>query len=312
MELGRDGAKIVINFSQLSDGELAVATTEIAEANAARRVDLSVPTGSVAVEGATADVATDIPATPEVLPTPVTPESLLERVDVAHKGYMDFITQLNTRLEAEGKQSLAVVTAETLAEELEVWATQEKVAYINKTLEADPTLTYTVTATPNERVSGQEISDSSRQFGDNQPYKTDVWSDILTKFTNEEVSGINVRKDNAYMLSVRFSKPTLTSGNRNTQNRAIAKMQKDNPFLRATIPLEDEVYVRTLRAEADGPLVGDGVFDATITRFPQMDPKPKRIGDWTGVPYAYVYDDGRRYVGRSSAIGDDSVAVVVG
>ena len=309
MELERNGAKIEINFGQLSDAELAAATSEIAEANALRRVDVSVPAGSVAVEG-----AVDAVAMPEAIPTPVTPESLFERVDTAHKGYTDFVTQLNARREAQGtkgKESLRVATAEKLAKELEVWATKERVEYVNKVLEADPNLTYTVTATPNDRVSGQEVRESGVQFGDNQPYKTDVWSDILTEYTDEEVSGTNVRNDNAYMISVRFSKPTLTSGDRATQNRAIAKMQKDNPFVRPTTPLEDEVYARTLRAQAGGSLSGEGVFEATITRFPQMD--PKRIGgDFQYVPGACVGGNGGRIVGASYVDDVDFVAVVVG
>lgn len=305
------GASVANGVLSSPDAVASVLTDqELLDAVQARTLVLSPVLGSIASEGAITDVTTNVA---ETLPTTVTQESLLERVDMAHKGYVDFVTQLNVRREAlgtKGRESLRVGTAEKLAEELEVWATPERIEYINKVLEVDPTLTYTVTATPNDCVSGQEVIDSNRLFGDNHPYTTNVWSNILTRYTDEEVSGTSVRNGNDYTLSVRFSKPTLSSGDRDAQNHAIAKMQKDSPFLRPTTPLEDEVYVRTLRAEAGGSLKGEGAFDATITRFPQMD--SRRIGVLRGVPCSCVTDDGLRVVGDSYVDIDGYVAVVVG
>jgi hypothetical protein len=286
---------------------------ELLDAVQARNLVLSPVLGSIASEGAVVDVGTN---DAETLPTTVTPESLLERVNTAHEGYVDFVTQLNARREAlgtKGRESLRVGTAEKLAEELEVWATPERIEYINKVLEADPTLTYTVTATPNDCVSGQEVIDSYRQFGDNQPYRTEVWSNILTRcrYTDKEVSGTSVRNGNDYMLSVRFNKPILLFGDRDAKNHAIAKMQKDNPFLRPTTPLEDEVYVLTLRAEAGGSLKGEELIDATFTMFPQMNSR-RRIGGFRNVPYSYVDGGGWRSVGESVVDYVRRVAVVVG
>lgn len=191
--------------------------SEILDEVRSRNLELSPVIGGVATES----VANDALEVSETLPIPVTPESLLERVDTAHKGYTDFVTQLNIRREEKGKDTILRGTSEKLAEELEVWATPEKIEYINKVLETDPTLTYTVTATLNDLVSGQEVIDSGRQFGDSQPHATNVWSDILTKYADEEVSEATVRSNNTYTLSVRFSKSTLNTGDRDNQNRAI-------------------------------------------------------------------------------------------
>lgn len=308
MELERNGAKIEINFGQLTDAELAVATTEIAEANALRRVDLSVPAGNVAVEGATADISTDAVETPEVLPTPVTPESLAEQLTAAYKGYETVASLLNDG--RKKKEHVEIADRETIAKEFEAWLSEDKLAYVAKAMEADPELRFTLVATPNVVAKADEIIDLAKEFGKNQPYSTYVWSDIYGKYTPEQLSGTDPSNGNSTKFSLVPNKldPAL-QGTVAQQRTRLAKLQEGSPFVSVPSVLEDVTFWNTLRAGGDSLSSGD-VFDRTYIR--HFDLPEKRIDAWSFVPDSCVSGDGEPDLRGSIADRDLLARVSVG
>lgn len=316
-----DVEKLLQAFTPDETLELAAALpTDVIQAEALRRgIELSVATGIVAVEGSMAEAEAVIePSASEVL-TPVTKESLAEQLPFAYKGYATFLEIIN---DGRKKDKIELATKETLKAEYDSWISSEEgldggLAYVRAAMEADPELIATLTATPNVLVTAEEVTDAEIKFGEGQPYKTEVWSDILTRksrgnpqYSPEEISGTDPANGKSVMFSIRLSKPTPGMGSNRQQNiDKLAELQKTTPSVRFTTPLEAAVHVQTLRAGGD-KLVGPGTFDKTITRYPNM--KPRRIGNRSYVPCSCVYDDGGRGLGSSDVVDGDGVVVVVG
>ena len=286
MELERNGAKIEIIFDQLTDAELATATTEIAEANALRRVDLSVPAGNVAVEGTNADVATDEVATPETL---LTPESLTEQLTAAYKGYETVASLLKDG--RKKKEHLEIADRENVAEEFKAWATEDKLVYVAKAMEADPELRFTLVATPNVVAKADEIIDLAKEFGKNQPYNTYFWSEIYGKYTPEQLSGTDLNNENSIKFSLIPNKldPAL-QGTVLNQRARLAQLQVETPFVGVPSVLEDITLWNTLRASGDNLASGD-VFERTYVR--HFDMAELRIVGFQYVPVSCVIDGGK-------------------
>lgn len=301
MELERNGAKIEINFGQLTDVELAVATAEVAEANALRRVDLSVPAGNVAVEGANTDVAIDEVATPETLSTPVTPESLAEQLTVAYKGYETVATLLNDG--RKKKEHVEIADRETVAKEFEAWLSEEKLSYVAKAMEADPELRFTLVATPNVIASADEIIDIAKEFGKNQPHSTTVWSNIYGKYTPEQLSGTDPSNGNSTKFSLipnKFDPALQGTVASQRAHLALVRRQEGSPFVGVPSVLEDVTFWNTLRASGDNLSTGD-VYDRTHVR--HFDLAEKRVGVSRRVLASFVFLDGQPGL-DDSRVGD--------
>ena len=303
MELERNGAKIEINFAQLTDAELAVATTEIAEANELRRADASVLAGNVAVEGATSDAA----ETPETLPTPVTLESLAEQLTSTYKGYETVSSLLN-----EGRKKydhVEISDRETVATEFEAWLSEDKLAYVAKAMEADPELRFTLVATPNVVASADEFIEIAREFGRNQPYSTSVWSDIYGQYTPQQLSGTDPTNGKSIKFSLIPNKLDPSYGTVSQQKAALEGLQAGNSFVGVPSVLEDVTFWNTLRASGDS-LSTEAVFERTYVR--HFDLTVKLVGDFRLVPDSYVGGVGKPRLVDSAADYDDHARVSVG
>ncbi|MES2971472.1 MAG: hypothetical protein V4702_04070 [Patescibacteria group bacterium] len=291
----------------------------LSEATLARIGLVGEATG-VVVASNTVGVETVEDTAPEAVeaPAPVTKESLAEQLPFAHKGYNTVIDIIN---DGRKKDKIAPATEETVREEYDAWIAEKEqdgsLAYVRAAMEADPELVATLDATPNVLVSGEEVTNAEVKFGEGQPYKTEVWSDILTRksrgepqYTPQEISGTDPTNGNSVMFSIRLSKPTPDMGSNRQQNiDRLVELQKVTPSLRFTTPLEAATHVQTLRAGGD-KLVGNGTFEKTITRYPDME--PRRVGDFACVPDSCVGDGGIRSLGYSDVEYDDNVVVVVG
>lgn len=278
---------------------------ELLEAVQARNLVISPALGSIASEGAITDVATEDVETPETLPTPVSPESLAEQLTTAYKGYETVATLLNDS--RKKKEHVEITDRETVAKELEAWATEDKLAYIAKAMEADPELRFTLVATPNVVAKADEIIEMAKEFGNNQPYATSVWSDIYGKYTPEQLSGTDPSNGNAVKFRLIPNKldPAM-QGTVPNQRTRLAQLQVSTPFVGVPGVLEDITFWNTLRASGDSLSTGD-VFERTYVR--HFDLPEKRVGDFRGVPSSYVGGDGGPYL-RDSSVGSDGLARV--
>lgn len=284
MDIEGKGVKVSVNPAEQPDDWLISAAQEIAEAAEARGLELRAFTGTVAVESARGDAETDVEA-----PTPVTKESLAEQLNTAFMGYQATAEQLNG--DRKKKEQIEVADQETVARELEDWLTEEKVAYVASAMEADPELRFTLVATPNVTATADEVIKGTRVFGEGQPYATEVWSDILKKYSPEEVSGTNPENGNSVKFKLVPDKftPELY-GTVKFQKDKLAELQTDTPFLNATSPLEDLTRLQTLRASGNA-LVGLGTADATYMRNFTMEPK-RLLDGWSRLPDSSVGDGG--------------------
>lgn len=303
MELERNGAKIEINFAEWSDAERAVATTELAEANA-RRADASALAGNVAVEGATSDAV----ETPETLPINVTPESLAEQLASAYKGYETVSSLLNDS--RKKKDHVEIAGRATVVDEFEAWLSEDRLAYVAKAMEADPELRFTLVATPNVVAKADEIIEIARQFGKNQPYSTSVWSDIYGQYTPSQLSGTDPTNGKSIKFSLIPNKldPALY-GTVSQQKAALKGLKAGNSFVGVPSVLDDVTFWNTLRASGDSLSAG-AVFERTYVR--HFDLPVKRIGDVRYVPDSCVDVVGELDLGGSNADYGDLARVSVG
>jgi len=277
--------------------EIAQAAEEIAQAAEARGLEIPSVAGSVAVEGAMQEPEADSePFTPE------TAESLSEQLTSASAGYTGVVEALN-----KGKRKnsrIEVADAKTLASEFNAWLTEDKLDYINEAMEADPTLTFTLVATPNVLADSKDIVKAAKAFGDDQPYETYVWDKIYGKYTAQKLSGTDPDNGNSVSFSLIPSNFTPEmEGTVADQRDKLAKLQEDNPDLKVPSVLDAVTYWSTLRAES-GQLTGYGIFDKTYIRHFDLDEQP--IDNWSYLPYFFVRGYGEAYLdGSYAGVGND-------
>ena len=309
MDFEANGMKVGVDARTQSPEALLAAHAEITDVLREMGAEIPSLAGALAVE-ATQAATPQTPEIAEVLP-PLGKEAFkAEKLPFAIIGGNAIVVNLNSL--RKPKNHVEALDPATVEKEYDAWFTEDRFAFVKSTLEADPELEATIDATPNIKVSGKEVLELEHKFGEGQPYKTDVWSNILTEYTDTEVSGTNPDNGNTVMFSIRFSKPTPNmSGNRKQQIVKLGALQAVNPFVRDHSPLEAVTHAQTLRAQSgDKPLVGDAAFYATVGRNFTME--PKSVGGGLCVPDFFVSANGEPVVGDSGVVFGVSVSVVVG
>jgi len=304
MEFKVNGLTVEVNPAELQDDQLTGLAQEVFTAANERGLELPFTTGVVAVEG-----AMQAGAAAETLDPVDVKETITGLLTPAYSGFQTTVEQVNGS--RKKKEQIAVADQETVAAEFAEWFGEDKLAYVTKVMEANPKLTWTLLATPNETVTADEYIAGTQTFGEGQPYRTDVWSDIAKKYTPEEISGTDPSNGKAVKFKLvpnEFSPEVY--GDVATQKAKLAELQAETPFLEATSPLEDLNWINTKRAASGNKLVGSGTADATYMRNYTLE--PKRTGRSLYVPYLFVYDGGRLFVGYSYVVNDGDGRVSVG
>jgi hypothetical protein len=314
MDIKGNGLEVSVNPAQQSDEWLISAAQEIADVARERGLALPFATGVVAVEGATHD-ETETISDAEV-PTPDTKESLRAQLGIARQGYQATVGALNGKLNKNNK--LAAAELPHMYKEFDAWLSEEKLAYVQATQEADPTVRFTLVATPNVLITPGHLIETAKAFGKNQPYETYVYDRLYDKYSAQQLLGTTPGNGKAVMFSLIPS--TFTEGLEGTvaQQRAkLAELQTEYPDLKVSSVLEAVSYWHTLRAEAATlgrprglPLSGDGTFDQTYIRHFNL--PEQRVGAWDYVPYSCVSGRGRPYLLDSVARYDRGARLSVG
>lgn len=302
MDIKREKGIIVdANPAECSDERSINFAQIIAETASVRDRKLPAFAGSVAIEGTTNEV--------EFEPLDVK-EAIAGQLGTSFSGYSATVTEIS-KIRKDANEDVIVATShETLTTEFFEWFDKAQQAYVAKAMEADPELRYTLIAKPNISVSSDEIIAAMRSFGVEQPFRTDVWPDMLKCYTPEELSGTDPDNGNNVMFSLvpnRYN--SAMYGTTEHQVTTLAELQADNPFLRASRPLDYVVFLHTQRA-SDNKLVGTDIPELTHLR--SFDMKPKRLGIGDCVPYLIVNEYGQVYVCRSRVSIDDYARVLVG
>ncbi len=235
-------------------------------------------------------------------------EVLHDQIGTAFAGYTSLVEQINKNRSKADK--IEPGDQETLVAELEEWLSIDKLSYLATAEEADPELTFTLCAVPNETVTPDEIIEDARDFGKKQPYKTTVYPEVITQYTPEEVSGTNPANSKKFKFVAVPSKFTPEMyGTVNALQDKLAELQKDAPFLEAPTPLVGMSFLHTRRAMGD-KLVGAGTANKTYMRSYGMEDKP--FGRDRYVPYLVVFDFGKLVVSYSYVRYDDDGFALVG
>ncbi|HEY4963917.1 MAG TPA: hypothetical protein VIH90_04440 [Candidatus Saccharimonadales bacterium] len=208
-------------------------------------------------------------------------------------------------------EKVPVVALETAGAALSAFLTNEKLAYVAQTMEADPELRYTLVATPNVPVPAKKVVELAKDFGTDQPYETAVWQDIYDKYTPEELSGFDPKKDSPIKFALVSNKflPEL-SGTVEEQRATLARLQsEDTSTLRVPSVVEGIAHAMVLRGQGDSLDSGE-VFNRTYVR--NFDLPEKKIGGYLCVPGFSVNDDGKPNLGSSRVQVGDRGRVAVG
>ena len=303
MDIKDTGVTVSVEAAKQTDEWLIGAAQEIAEAARERGLELPAFAGTVAIEGAMQDTETAVEAT-----APDNKESLIGQLPSAYRGYKAVVDTLN-----DGRRKKDVLTEasdEILAAEFEAWFTEDKLAYVVATQEADPNVRFTLVATPNVLAAPKDVIKVAKAFGEGQPYSTYVWDELYGKYTAEQLSGTNPENGNSIAFSLIPS--TFTSEMNGTvveQRAKLAKLQTDNPDLKVPSVLEAVTYWQTLRAQGE-QLADSTTFDRTYIR--HIDLPEQRHDGWSCVPFSYVYVVGLLFLYYSGVLRDCDGRVSVG
>lgn len=232
---------------------------------------------------------------------PVTRESLRNQLEISYKGYQDHVQALNG---ARGVRD-RITTADRLTaeRELEAWIDgdgpgAQRLAYVARLQEADPTLGFTLTPTPNIRVSGQDII-SAEALGSALPYETYVHAHgLFDGYSPAELSGTDPDSGDSIAFKLIPNKPTeAMRGTVSQQFAKLAGLQAQNPGLVLKVPsaLDAMAYEYTLCAgngrtavpleNPQAALAGSG----RIHVIRHFDLTPQFINKtWPYVPRSYV------------------------
>lgn len=232
-------------------------------------------------------------------------EALKTQIGTTFAGYESHVEQINqTRSRAE---KIQMGSEETLAAEFREWITPARLTIMARTEAADG-LTYTICAVMNETVNADEILEDGRAFGNGQPYKTTVYPEVISQYTAQQISGTNPRNGKKFKFVAvpsRFA-PRLY-GDVNFHRDALARSQKDAPFLQAPTPLVIMSYLRTRRAMGD-KLVGKNMPVKTDMVCYGMEGKAV---EWERyVPRVTVHNDGKLFM-YDSGVERKSVGFVL-
>lgn len=212
--------------------------------------------------------------------TPDTRETLTRQLPTAYAGYRTVTTQLND--DRGRKEPVPVVKEETAANELTTWLTDDKLAFVALAQEADPSLHFTLVATPNVWAEAGEIATIAREFGKAQPHGTYVWDELYSMYTPAQLSGAAPGDGMSIAFSLIPSRMNeRLYGTVQQQREMLADMRVTTPALHVPSVLESIVYWHTLRA-GDDRLDDSAAFDATYIR--HFDLPAQRIGDFQGIP----------------------------
>jgi hypothetical protein len=212
--------------------------------------------------------------------TPDTRESLTSQLPSAYAGYRTVTTQLNE--DRRRKEPVPVVKEETAAIELSTWLTDDKLAFVTRAQEADPSLDFTLVAAPNVWTAAGELATIAREFGKAQPHETYVWDELYSMYTPAQLSGTIPGNGMGIAFSLIPSRmDERLYGTVQQQRETLADMRVTTPALHVPSMLESIVYWHTLRA-GDERLDDSAAFDTTYIR--HFDLPAQRIGDFQGIP----------------------------
>lgn len=224
-------------------------------------------------------------------------ENLTRQLFHAYCGYGSTTGFLNEK--RKRSKQLAQAPQETLASEFREWVTEEKLVYVARAQEADPALRFTLVATPNVQVGGDEVANLT-DF---------AYKELFTQYTPEQLAGYNPNNGifNFSLMPTKLDEALI--GPVEFQTTQLARMQEAHSFLRVPRPLEAFTHAKTLEAQS-GELTGADTHGRVYIK--SFDLPPKSIGDWLYVPAFDVFDDGGYHFGRLNVDRANYARVAVG
>ncbi len=268
MEVNIDGTIYPIDPDAQTDEWLVASANEIAQTARRRGIELSAYGGELVLSEAAKDR--------ETLSVRPIKELLLSRFGVTATGYKSVIDSLNK--DRDPRDRITKASRERLISEFEGWFTEDKEQYIGEAKKADPSLDFTLVATPNRLVDSGSLVKAAKDFGENQPYGTIVWEELESRYTAEQVSGTDPDNGKVAIFSLIPNKTTLKiDGTVEEQREKLEKLKLEHPFLKIPSLLEAISFWQTLRA-GGAKFINDSSHERTyISHF---DLPNQVIGEW--------------------------------
>lgn len=249
-------------------------------------IDLTYSAGAIAVESAVDDIEIDIDV--ESAFSPDSKESLAEQLSFAYIGYKTVVNALNTG--NSKKDQIEPTELQTLHSEFETWFTEDKLAYIAVAKEADPSVYFTLVATPNIAASSKDIVRIAS--GQDQPRKSYSWDNLESNYTSEQLSGTDPNNGNAVLFSLIPSSyaSEIMGKTVDEQLAKFANLQSIYNNIKIPSLLEAVTYRHSLIAQGD-QFSNHSAFDKTSITHINL-PQWQRNG-WPCLPRTYVRHDGK-------------------
>lgn len=153
----------------------------------------------------------------------------------------------------------------------------------------------TLVIVPDKAFGYKKLFKLAEEFGKDQPYSTYIYEDLYKQYTPNQLSGAPTGKDCRIVLIPK--KHNVRSDTAENQRKSLKT---------GRVPSVLEAITHWFVLRENGSKLD---FDSTYIR--HFDLEPKRFVGWSYLPSSYVGDDGRPYLYRSSAEGQDGGRVSV-
>ena len=214
----------------------------------------------------------------------------------AYEGYTEVVDALNAEM---GNGRIDLISENDIAVEFEDWFTSEKLEYLVSAQETDPDLRFTLVATPNVFANHADIIKSAKAFGDEQPFETYTWDELLGEYTVAQLSGTKPENGKTVVFSLIPNKydPEM-NGTALDQMKKLAELQIQTPELKVPSVLEAVSYWYTLRAQGDS-LDDDSAMVKTYIR--HFDLPEYYKGYLPSIPASGIVGNGKSYLSYADA-----------
>lgn len=214
------------------------------------------------------------------------------------------------------KHEVKPIENQEFSKSLKEWLSEDKLAYVNKAMEADPELSFTLVATPNLVLTRGQLYETTLELGKNRSHPTyvadHIEDDIYAKYSPVELHGTEIGNENPLIFSLIPTK--LNEGMEGTvseQRARLAELQKENQFLRVPTILEAVTLWELLGNQGVTSETPNVMFKTYVRHF-NLPEQKQSYDDSSCVPESLIRRDGHNGLYFSNVSWDRPARIAVG
>lgn len=304
MDIKGVGYEAHVSAEEQSDQWLLDAAIEIREAAENRGLELPNFVGNMAIKA---------------IEEPILIESGIEIMNSIHfhmestvEGYYSIVNALENMQTGKYLGLSKKENARVFTEKFDNWLTVEKISLLKHMKETQPDIDFTLVATPNIVIDSADIVSMAKYFFQCQS-STSEWEELYSRYTAEQLSGVDINSPSAVNFLVVPSKANLELAGPISEQRALLlKLQLEHDSLKVPSVMQSMSYWATL--ESQGMFRGYDVMSEDTTSIIHFDLPEYSGSDIASrvVPYSYINSYGTRNLDIISSLCRHNARLAVG